>query len=137
VKTILLLEDDPGVARLFALILRPKGYIVLETPTEEMAIGLGWAEQIDLLIADVTPPCRGIHVAFQLKAWMPALRILLTSGYPPDGWDEQQKAELSEIPSDSVQVLRKPFFPADLLRMVDKLIGPAMEGLTASRVAGT
>jgi CheY-like chemotaxis protein len=80
-----------------------------------------------LLIADVTPPCSGIHVASHLIAWMPDLRIILSSGYPPDMWDEQQTAELSKLPSDSVHVLRKPFFPAELLRTVEQLIGAAME----------
>jgi CheY-like chemotaxis protein len=114
------------VTKVFRLILRPNGYRVLETRTAETAIGIAYTEHIDLLIADVAPPCSGIHVACQLKAWMPDLRIILSSGYPPVMWDEQQTAELSELPSDSVRVLRKPFFPTELLRTVEQLIGAAM-----------
>ncbi|HXB74270.1 MAG TPA: hypothetical protein VNY05_38890 [Candidatus Acidoferrales bacterium] len=45
----------------FGGILRPKGYVVLETPDAETAVGLGCIEDINLLIADVMPPCSGIH----------------------------------------------------------------------------
>jgi len=99
-----------------------------------MALGVSCTTRIDLLIADVTPPCCGILVAFQLKAWRPDLRTILTSGYPVNMWDEQQAAELSEIPSDSVRVLQKPFLPKDLLRTVDELIGAARDKRTAARI---
>lgn len=119
---ILLLEDEPDAAKVVRLILRPKGYVVLETPAAETAVGLGCTEDIDLLIADVMPPCSGIHVAFQLKARKPDLRIILTSGHSPGRWNKRQRAEFSEMPSDSVRVLQKPFFPAELLRTVNELI---------------
>jgi CheY-like chemotaxis protein len=128
-RTILLLEDEPCVMKLFRLILKPKGYLIIEHQTAEAAIRC--AEHIDLLIADVSPPCSGINVATQLTAWMPGLRIILTSGYPQEMWNDQRRAELSAIPSD-VKILRKPFTPAELLRMVHELIGPAMEIPTAA-----
>ena len=78
------------------------------------------------LIADVTPPCSGIHVASQLMAWaVPGLRIILTAGHPSEMSSEQQRAALAEIPSDSVRVLWKPFYPGELIGMVEELIGSA------------
>jgi hypothetical protein len=38
-------------------------------------------------------------------------------------WDEQQRAELFNAPSDSLRVLGKPFHPAQLRRMVYEMIG--------------
>ena len=37
-KTILLLEDEPDVTKVFTLILRTQGYVVLETLTANMAL---------------------------------------------------------------------------------------------------
>jgi DNA-binding response OmpR family regulator len=132
VKTVLLLEDDADVMKVLRLVLRRKGYVLFQAMSAEVALGPKCAKHIDLLIADVSPPCYGIHVACQLKAWIPDVQIILTSGYPTDMWDEQQRVELSEIPSDSVRVLRKPFLPGELLRMIVERIGPALEVSTAS-----
>ena len=98
----------------FRLVLKPRGYIVIEHQTAETAVRC--TEFIDLLIADVTPPCSGIHVASQLMAWaVPGLRIILTAGHPSEMSSEQQRAALAEIPSDSVRVLWKPFYPGELM----------------------
>ena len=123
-KTILLLEDDPSVMGIFRAVLKGASHTLIEATSAQAAVACGGIGHIDLLIADVTPPCSGIHIAFQLRAWMPHLKIILTSGLPPDMWDEQQSAELSELPSDSVRVLQKPFLPKGLLRTVSDLVGP-------------
>jgi CheY-like chemotaxis protein len=135
VKTILLVEDELDVMKILRLVLQGHGYFLIEAPNAETALNFRCAKSIDLLIADVTPPCSGINIACQLKASQPDLQIILTSGYPPDMWDEQQRAELSELPSDSVRVLRKPFYPADLIKIVAERIGIAAEAPTTTTSA--
>ncbi|MGA2115694.1 MAG: hypothetical protein ABSH56_13210 [Bryobacteraceae bacterium] len=78
---------------------------------------------IDLLIADVTlPVSSGIRVALELRCFLPNLRIVLTSGYPADMWNEQDAAKLSELPSDSVAILQKPWVPGLMRQAVATLV---------------
>ncbi|MGE5487335.1 MAG: response regulator [bacterium] len=124
-ETILILEDEPVVMALIRRALS-QGYAILESTTAEEAIERFGEHHgaVDLLIADVTlPVSSGIRVALELRGANPALRIILTSSYPPEMWPDQDAAELSEIPSDSVATLLKPFLPATLQKMVAGLIG--------------
>jgi CheY-like chemotaxis protein len=108
------------------MVLTPLGHTILEATTAEEAFRqLEESDgRIDLLIADVTlPVSSGLRVALELRSLLPYLRIIMTSGYPPNMWDEQDAAELSELPSDSVATLLKPFMPATLIQMVDRFVG--------------
>jgi CheY-like chemotaxis protein len=130
VKTILLLDDDPSVVTLYRLVLKPMGYTLLESTTVNEAFCWHFqTEHIDLLIADVKLSVRsGIHAAFQLKTWIPDLKIIIISGDPPQIWSAWQRAEFRQIPIDCVAVLQKPFFPANLLAAVANLLGrPAIK----------
>jgi len=124
--TILILEDEPSIMKLTSMILEPLGHTILEAATAEEALQQFEESdgRIDLLIADVTlPVSSGIEVALELRSLLPYLRIILTSGYPPHMWNEQDAAELSELPSDSVATLQKPFMPALLLQTVARYVG--------------
>ena len=122
-KTILLVEDDPLVMGVFRSVLQSKGYAILEATSAEQALKwLGNPQRIDLIIADVGLPLRsGIRVALELRKSIPDLRIILTSGYPPDMWPDV--ALLREVPSDAIRILQKPFLPKELLDKTEELIG--------------
>jgi CheY-like chemotaxis protein len=124
--TILILEDEPSSMDLIRTVLAPLGHTILEATTAEEAF-VRFEEsdgEIDLLVADVTlPVSSGIRVALELRSLLPYLRIILTSGYPPQMWDEQDVAELSELPSDSLATLQKPWLPALLRQTVTRFIG--------------
>jgi CheY-like chemotaxis protein len=124
--TILILEDEPCIKSLTRKVLTPIGHTVLEATTAEEAFRQFEESdgRIDLLIADVTLPVgSGIRVALELRSLLPYLRIIVTSGYPSNMWNEQDAAELSELPSDSVATLQKPFMPAVLIQIVDRFVG--------------
>ena len=65
----------------------------------------------------------GVRVALELRSFLPGLRVILMSGFPPSFWDDQDAAEWSEIPSDSVVTFRKPFRAAELLHAVNRYAG--------------
>jgi CheY-like chemotaxis protein len=123
VTTILILDDNPTVLRMLALILRASGmYRVLEASTEQEAVAQ--CEQrnreIDVLVADVCIGDQpGREIADHLTALCPHLRVLFISGYPKDhlignGWVE---------PNDAF--LAKPFTPARLMLRVEEVLGPS------------
>ena len=125
---ILILEDNSSIMSLMRMILKPMGHKLLESATAEEAL-TRFEEidrSVDLLIADVNlPDSSGVQVAMQLRSVLPRLRIILTSGYPPGMWNDQDNADYNELPSDCVMTLQKPFLPAALLDCVSRSIGDA------------
>jgi len=127
VKTILLLDDERPIRKYLYAVLAPLGYELLEAATAEEAFHQFEQKDchLDLLIADVNLPLgpSGVRVALGMRSLLPFLRVILTSGYPQSLWDDQDAAELSELPSDSVICLQKPFAASALLESVHRLAG--------------
>ena len=124
--TILIVDDDPCILALVRLVVEEGSYLVLEANSAHQAFDrFEEADgQIDLLIADVKLPVfSGIRVALELRALLPNLKIIVTSGYPPALWDEQDKSELDQLPTDSVVTLEKPFVPTELMDTIHGLVG--------------
>jgi signal transduction histidine kinase/CheY-like chemotaxis protein len=87
-NTILLVEDDHGVRRVAARVLRSAGYRVLEAGDGVDALEL-WrrhADEVDLLLADVRMPrLRGDELARAVLAERPSLAVVLMTGFGVDG----------------------------------------------------
>ncbi|MBZ5622977.1 MAG: response regulator [Acidobacteriia bacterium] len=134
-KTILVLEDEPSLMNLMNRVLRRYGYTILEAADAEEAIRQfkNNDRQIDLLIADVSlPAISGVQVALLLRAELPDLGVILTSGYPTHAWTIRDSRHLLRLGSDSVCILLKPFTPGILLNTISGLIGtPPSEVLSA------
>jgi len=86
-ETVLLVEDEPAVRALAAMILGRIGYRVL--PAEDGAGALRlWKEhasEVDVLLTDVImPQMSGVELAQRLRALNPQLRVLFMSGYTDD-----------------------------------------------------
>jgi CheY-like chemotaxis protein len=117
------LDDEFDVRCILRLILEQRAYSVSETTSAAKAVEMCIANRPDLLIADVNlPVSSGIDVALELRSKVPAVKVILTSGAPLDCLDEQQAAQLQDLPSDSMRFLRKPFTVADVFETVDSLI---------------
>jgi DNA-binding response OmpR family regulator len=125
VMVILVLEGDPLVSFLIRLVLQASGHTLVEAATAEEAYQrFEEADgKVDLLIADANlPVSSGIRVALGLRALHSRLRIIITSGHTAEMWSDQDAAELSELPSDSVVVLQTPFLPSTLLEKVARFL---------------
>jgi DNA-binding response OmpR family regulator len=126
VQTVLVLEDDAAILGLIRLLVKQEGYKVLEATSAEQAFERFEENHaaVDLLIADLTlPTSSGIRVALELRALLPCLSIIITSGFPLVDWNEKDAAGLEELTSASVITLQKPFVATTLLNSVHKLIG--------------
>ena len=126
-KNILVLDDEACVRGLLGRVLPNHGYPVIEAVCPVQAIEK-CAEvdgNVSLLIAEAMPPCSGLPVSAELKASIPRLRVLLTSGLPPDLWPDHYATQLRSLPPESFKILTKPFTPWDILRAVNDLIGEA------------
>jgi CheY-like chemotaxis protein len=84
-ETILLVEDEDAVRLTTAQLLRRNGYQVIEAASGSEALHL-WdhlTRKVDLLLTDIVMPdgITGRELAVQLRARVPELRIIYTSGY--------------------------------------------------------
>ncbi len=114
-KSILLVEDEPGVLRLATLVLRSAGYCVTpcETAQEAHAAFDREGGRFNLLFSDVVLPGKnGIELATELRAKASGLPVLLCSGYA----DERVRWALIE--QEGFHFLPKPYPTAALLQAV-------------------
>ena len=115
--TVLVVEDNPEVGNVTATLLEQIGYRVLraENATEALA-QLQRSEAVDLLFSDIVMPngMNGIHLAQEVSARYPKMRVLLTTGY----------SEVAAAAEERFPILRKPFEVSALERAIrDALVG--------------
>lgn len=129
-KTILLLDDEPAVLQITAMILRGTGeWTVLEASSLQEA-SIHAKSHIDLVIADVCVDAEAPSaVAAQFRNLCPHARVLFISGYPKehllgDGLLEQ-----------GADFLAKPFLPDFLLRCVRNILDAEITAPRALRAA--
>ena len=118
-KTVLVVDDDPAVRRVIAMILKQHGYSVIEADC-------GWkglerfAEHrntIELVLSDVVmPQMSGVEMIQRILAVDPSVTVMLMTGCAMD-------ARLSE----GVPVISKPFTQVTLIQAIGACL--------ASRVA--
>jgi DNA-binding response OmpR family regulator len=78
VKRLLLVEDDPAIARPLVRALEREGFAVEHLEAGEPAIARVDAGDIDLVVLDLTlPDLDGLDVCRQIRASHPALPIVM------------------------------------------------------------
>ncbi len=121
-ETVLLVEDEPSVLKLFRDVLRKKGYCVLTAGRAEEAISTAVRHEgpIHLLLTDVVlPGMRGPDLARRLVASRPGLRVLYVSGY------SEEFTGRRDATSAGGMLLSKPFPPETLVRRVREVLDEA------------
>ena len=120
--TILVVDDDPGIQRLAAQILRTEGYNVLvasDTP-DAMHVSDEYSAGIDLLLTDIMLPSgNGISLASALLAKRPDAQVLYMSGFTADAI---QAVQHEAGPNGGF--LEKPFLPRTLVDRVRMVVPP-------------
>lgn len=84
---VVLVEDDAALRKIIRQALEDRGYSVWEARNGGEAILLAeqHGDSIDIVISDVVMPMMdGVELASRLRAYLPRVRVLLTSGYPAD-----------------------------------------------------
>jgi DNA-binding response OmpR family regulator len=117
--TVLVVEDNPAVRDIVALMLKQAGYVVLAARDGDDALAVAEAVHvpIDLLLCDVILPGPTVQaVIANLRRLSPAVHILLMSGYPTDQLDTAVQGV------DAAEILAKPFTSAQLLERVRRAL---------------
>ncbi len=123
-EMILLVEDEPTILKMTAMMLGRLGYEVLTAAAPEEAVRLAETHQgrIDLLITDVVMPgMNGRELAENLLALHPGLKRLFMSGYTADVIARHGMID------EGLHFIQKPFSTADLSARVREALesGPS------------
>jgi CheY-like chemotaxis protein len=122
-ETILLVEDEPAVRELGALLLRELGYDVIEAGDGVEALAQFYVPQSpvpSLVISDlVMPTMGGFELARKVAEQHPALPFLFTSGY------SGEQAGIDEGAPNQRAFLQKPYSPHELGVTVRRMLDGA------------
>ncbi len=119
-RRVILVDDDASVRQFVWEALTGAGYEVLQVASGEDARTLveGEPRPYDLLIADIVMPGMGGPA---LAKWFheghPGTRVLFISGYG------DETARMFGLPPGKIDLLSKPFGPAELLARVGEVLG--------------
>ncbi len=116
---ILLVDDEEGIRRALARVLKAEGYAVelASNGIEALALMKGRAAPFDLLLTDMLMPgMAGVEVAREARKAHPDLPVIFMSGYTD--------ALLSEVNLDPRidRSLQKPFTDLSLITAIEELI---------------
>ena len=122
-KTILLVEDEEAIRRLFVFVLGPYGFTLLEASNgmEAIRIAEGYDGPIDLLVTDLDmPKLGGAELAKRLEAMRPGLKIIFLSGVSQDA--AIRPGYLNSLNPEAT-FLQKPISPSHLVKTVRQKLG--------------
>ena len=120
-KTVLVVDDEPGVRTVAALSLRKRGFEVLEASSGPQALDISRHPDaaFDVLLSDVRMPgMNGFELAMTLRAERPAVSLVLMSGYVDD--DQLRH----RIDAAGIPLIEKPFRPAELADLITRRMTP-------------
>ncbi|HTC82209.1 MAG TPA: ATP-binding protein [Acidimicrobiia bacterium] len=126
-ERILLVEDEAGLRRLEAEVLRSAGYDVTALPDGQAAVEhlAGETAPPDLLVTDVVMPrMGGVELADRFAADHPGVPVLFLTGYV----DHASREGLADA-----DVLIKPFVVTELVRRVRDALDRVAPGGTGPR----
>src|SRR5881227_1429099 len=118
--TILVVDDEDVVRSTTARILARAGYAVSEAATAAEALArCESSEPFNLVLSDVVMPGQsGYDLARSIRVRSPRTAIILISGYTPTAMARHG------LETDSCRLIHKPVPRAELLDLVEQLVGP-------------
>jgi DNA-binding NtrC family response regulator len=118
-RTVLVVDDDPGVRRVASRMLRARSFRVLEAHGGTAAISVSSAHDgaIDLLLTDIVlPGMNGVQLATRIADQRPGIAVIFMSGHP------EVDAVRYGVLAPNYPFIHKPFGAEDLLRVVETVI---------------
>ena len=116
-RTALIVDDDAQILKLVEKMLRPRNFHIKVAPKPSDALRIAETEPVHLLISDIgLPEMDGKRLSEKVLKLCPDAAVLLISG--------RFSEKSAVVKSARVKFLSKPFFPSDLLRVLDELFPP-------------
>jgi two-component system cell cycle sensor histidine kinase/response regulator CckA len=127
-ETILIVEDEPGVAAVMRDALSAKGYEIISAsePSEAITLAREHRGPIHLLLSDlILNTMHGAELSRKLRALRPEMKVLYVSGYT------DAVATGHNFLESGAAFLEKPFAPEVLAAKVREVLG--RDGWTADK----
>ena len=113
-RTILIVDDEPQILRLVEKMIGPHRANVMLTPRPTEALRICETQTVDVLISDMQmPEMDGMKLAERVLKHRPETAVLLISG-------KYQAPPAAR--SGRVKFLKKPFFPSELIAMLEGML---------------
>lgn len=117
-RSILVVDDEPGMRALFTFMLGAKGYAVETAADGEEAIESVQSRSFDLVFLDIRMPYMdGVQVFRELRKHRPQIAVIMMTGYAVEAQLEQALHEGAK------GFIRKPFTVDELLGSIHKVFG--------------
>jgi len=123
-RSILIVDDEPSLRKVIAMILTRAGFTVLEAGDVTTALEIVRRQDValDLVVTDMAMPSgSGLGLVRQLAAEQPGLRCIVMSGH-----DTQTLLSLVE-PGLDARFIQKPFTPAEFLASVNDTLSRGLD----------
>jgi signal transduction histidine kinase/CheY-like chemotaxis protein len=120
--TVLVAEDDPGLRDLVGTLLATDGHRVIPAGSGREALTLFAAnrDRVDLVLLDMAmPDMDGVETFHALRKEDPGVRVLLTSGFSPEGRVQ------SLLEAGAAGHLQKPYEKSRLARLISQALKPS------------
>jgi signal transduction histidine kinase len=115
---ILAIDDDPDVVYIIRAYLEPHGHAVATATSSAQALETAAAQAFDLVLCDIgMPKQNGIDVCRSLRDTGYRGKLVLMTGWDNYELSDEQRAVAFDT------VIKKPFLGADLLAMIDHVLG--------------
>ncbi len=116
---ILVVDDDPQLRKMVALILTQAGHVAIEAPNGRKAVEEHRRDAVQLVITDIVmPEQEGIETIEALRQGWPELPIIAISG----GLANSKIYLALAAKLGAQQTLAKPFTPEQLLSVVAEVL---------------
>jgi DNA-binding NtrC family response regulator len=123
-KTVLVVDDEPGITRYVELSLTEAGYAVLkaESAAEALEIFHKESHSINLVLSDIIMPGEmdGMMMIRAMRVLNPVVKLLFMTG---------RIRGLPEDLTDTCGQVPKPFSPAQIVKAVHQCLDLDDEGL--------
>ena len=123
---ILIADDEPALLKMMGTYLSRLGHAVtvVDTSTRALAQVEGTPGDFAVAVLDASMPGLGMpDLALRILSAHPAMRVLVSSGYPVD------MTVLESAAPGRVAFLHKPFPPHLLAELVGRMLAPQEKGL--------
>jgi DNA-binding response OmpR family regulator len=128
--TVLLVEDDPEVARLLMIVMKMWGFHATHASNSQEAVDFAMLHrnEIALVVCDVNLKGEsGPKVAAKIRGISPRTKTLFTSGSPFDILCDNGLLTRETLDDRDISYLQKPFLPKDLSKAIQSLLEPVTE----------
>jgi CheY-like chemotaxis protein len=131
-RKVLVVDDDPVIARSFDRVLSDKGYAVATASDGREALNKLGSDEYDVVFTDIKMPgMDGIEVAERVKSRRPWVPVVIITGYGTEA--NEARAEAAGV-SD---FLRKPLSPEVIEQSARKALSEAKAPAAPQPVAET